>query len=61
MNKKALALFSGGLDSILACRVIQDQNIEVQAVQFITPFFHYELRQRPDYVDYIKKNIIFPL
>jgi hypothetical protein len=56
MNKKALAPFSGGLDSILACRVIQDQNIQVQGVQFVTPFFHYDLLQRRGYVEHIKKK-----
>lgn len=39
----ALALFSGGLDSILACRVVAAQGIAVQAVKFVTPFFDYEL------------------
>ena len=39
----ALALFSGGLDSILACRVIMAQGIAVKAVRFVTPFFGYEL------------------
>lgn len=39
----ALALFSGGLDSILACRVMAAQGIAVQAVRFVTPFFGYEL------------------
>ncbi len=42
MNR-CLALFSGGLDSILACRVIQAQGIDVQAVKFISPFFDYHL------------------
>jgi tRNA-specific 2-thiouridylase len=36
---KGIALFSGGLDSILAARVIQDQGIAVTAVTFETPFF----------------------
>jgi len=36
---KAVALYSGGLDSILACRMVMRQGIEVLAVQFITPFF----------------------
>jgi tRNA-specific 2-thiouridylase len=40
---KALALFSGGLDSILAARLIMDQGIEVEAVQFVTPFFNYHV------------------
>ncbi|WP_432735061.1 tRNA(5-methylaminomethyl-2-thiouridylate) methyltransferase [Maridesulfovibrio sp. FT414] len=37
----ALALFSGGLDSILACRVIQDQGLKVLGLHFVTPFFGY--------------------
>ncbi len=55
-KKRAIALFSGGLDSILACRVIQAQNIDVQAVRFVTPFFHYDLLQRPGYVEHIRKK-----
>jgi len=35
---KALALFSGGLDSILAIKIIQEQNINVEAVFFKLPF-----------------------
>lgn len=34
-----LALFSGGLDSILACRVLQDQGRRVLGLHFVTPFF----------------------
>ncbi len=40
---RALALFSGGLDSILAARLIAAQGIEVLAVKFVTPFFGYEI------------------
>jgi tRNA U34 2-thiouridine synthase MnmA/TrmU len=36
---KALGLFSGGLDSILAVKLIQSQGIEVRLVNFTTPFF----------------------
>lgn len=36
---KALGLFSGGLDSMLACRVLQEQGIEVVAYKFVSPFF----------------------
>ena len=36
---KALALLSGGLDSILAARVIMDQGIGVAGICFVTPFF----------------------
>ena len=36
---KAVALLSGGLDSTLAVKVVQRQGIEVEGVNFITPFF----------------------
>ncbi|MFA4915226.1 MAG: tRNA 4-thiouridine(8) synthase ThiI [Syntrophales bacterium] len=39
MKIKAIALLSGGLDSILAARLILDQGIEVEGVTFETPFF----------------------
>ena len=42
-NVKALALFSGGLDSILATRLVMEQGIEVEALQFVTPFFNYDI------------------
>ncbi|MCQ9208210.1 MAG: hypothetical protein NG712_02395 [Omnitrophica bacterium] len=35
---KAIALLSGGLDSTLAVRVILDQGIEVEALNFFSPF-----------------------
>lgn len=38
-NARALGLFSGGLDSILAAKVLMDQGIDVIAVSFKTPFF----------------------
>jgi tRNA U34 2-thiouridine synthase MnmA/TrmU len=40
LKSKAISLFSGGLDSILAVKVIQDQDIYVQGVTFETPFFN---------------------
>ena len=36
---KALLLFSEGLDSILAGKILKDQGIHVTAVKYITPFF----------------------
>jgi tRNA-specific 2-thiouridylase len=39
MNKKALILFSGGLDSALAAKVMLDQGIDLVALHFYTPFF----------------------
>lgn len=37
MNKHGLLLFSGGLDSIIAARVLTDQNISLTALHFILP------------------------
>ena len=54
---KALSLFSGGLDSILAARVVMAQGIEVVAVKFVTPFFNYEILDDVDgYVAEVKKK-----
>lgn len=39
MQRRAIALFSGGLDSTLAIRLMQDQGIQVHAVHFTSPFF----------------------
>ena len=36
---KALGLFSGGLDSVLACKLLMEQGIEILGVCFISPFF----------------------
>lgn len=46
MKAKALSLLSGGLDSILAVRVILDQEIEVTGISFVTPFFNASRSQR---------------
>lgn len=43
---KAISLFSGGLDSILATRLVMDLGVEVTALTFVTPFFGYELLTR---------------
>ena len=44
----ALGLFSGGLDSILACRIVADQGVRVRALKFVTPFFDHELLGREE-------------
>ena len=36
---KAIALFSGGLDSIVSVKLIEEQGIEVLGLTFRTPFF----------------------
>ena len=45
---RALALFSGGLDSMLAARLVMEQGVEVLALHFITPFFGYKSKGRED-------------
>lgn len=45
---RAISLFSGGLDSICATRLVMEQDIEVIAVKFVTPFFGYEILGDPD-------------
>ena len=35
---KALVLLSGGLDSMLATRLVANQDVDVEAVHFVTPF-----------------------
>jgi len=39
LKVKGLAVFSGGLDSIIAVKVVQDQGIDVLGITFETPFF----------------------
>jgi hypothetical protein len=45
-NYRTVALFSGGLDSILAVRLMQEQGWEVICLHFFSPFFG-----RPDLAD----------
>lgn len=53
----ALALFSGGLDSILSCRLVASQGIRVQAIKFVSPFFDYSLLEnRENYVAEIRNS-----
>jgi tRNA-uridine 2-sulfurtransferase len=47
-KKKAVALYSGGLDSILAIKIILEQNINVIGVQFKTPFIE---EKQNDYIE----------
>ena len=45
MQIKALALVSGGLDSLLAAKLIKDQGVKVIAIHFKTPFCKADLAQ----------------
>lgn len=46
MKVRALGLMSGGLDSMLAVRVLLDQKIEMTGITFQTPFFGPEGAQK---------------
>ena len=39
MSVDAIVLFSGGLDSILAAKVLEEQGLEVLCLHCISPFF----------------------
>lgn len=51
MNKKkkkikAIALLSGGLDSILAVRILQEQGVEITGLAFVSYFFDSKLAEK---------------
>ncbi len=53
----ALSLFSGGLDSILATRLVMEQGIKVYAIKFVAPFFNYDiLRDKDKYIRETKEK-----
>jgi tRNA-specific 2-thiouridylase len=54
---KALALLSGGLDSIVATKLVLDQGIEVVALNFILPF----AVEKEDYAGEVAKRFGIPL
>ncbi len=45
-KRRALALFSGGLDSSLAIKLVQEQGVEVKALHFYTGFCITEFKRR---------------
>jgi hypothetical protein len=48
MKKRCIALYSGGLDSILAIKILQDQGIDVIPLYFCTPFFGVNVLRKPE-------------
>ena len=59
---QVVALFSQGLDSILAIKIIQLQGLKVQAIKFITPFFGYDIKGRePEFCDKVKNSYAIDL
>ncbi|MBT0158587.1 hypothetical protein G4O51_01225 [Candidatus Bathyarchaeota archaeon A05DMB-2] len=60
MRVKAICMFSGGLDSTLAAKLILDQGIEVEAVHFVSPFSVHE-KGKDDIVAETAKQLGIPL
>lgn len=54
---KAISLLSGGLDSILATRVVADQGVDVLALQFISPFFGASKRGKEEELEAFYRDI----
>ncbi len=60
MNKKALVVFSGGLDSMLVIHLLQKQGFDITALTFETPFFTAKKAQKATQIlgiEHIIKNI----
>jgi tRNA U34 2-thiouridine synthase MnmA/TrmU len=61
-NPQAVALFSRGLDSILAVKILQQQHLAIQGVFFTTPFFNTGIRgQENEFIAKIAKDYGIPL
>jgi len=58
MSTKALVLFSGGLDSILAVKVLEDQGIRTDAICFVSNFFSSEKAEQIAQENNIKLHVI---
>ena len=39
--RKALALISGGLDSMLATKLVMEQGVHVEGINFFTPLYQW--------------------
>ena len=60
MNKKAVALLSGGLDSILAVRLMREQGIEILAVNYHIDFAACNAREGEDLASRAAKTLNVP-
>ncbi len=61
-HPQAVALFSRGLDSILAVKILQRQGIAVQGILFMTPFFNAGIREREnDFITAVNRDYDIPL
>jgi len=57
MKKKAVVLFSGGLDSILAAKIIMDQDIEVLGINFSMEFVSKDVEKHKKRIKEIANSI----
>jgi tRNA-uridine 2-sulfurtransferase len=48
--RRCISLYSGGLDSILVVKMLQEQGVEVIPLHFCTPFFDFQGLRAPDTV-----------
>jgi tRNA-uridine 2-sulfurtransferase len=48
MPKRCIALYSGGLDSILTIKIMEEQGIDVIPLYFCTPFFGFDALRDPE-------------
>ncbi len=55
MTKKAIVMFSGGLDSRLAVKIMQEQDFEILALFFKLPFIA-PCRENDSNLDFLKKQ-----
>ncbi|MCD6117506.1 7-cyano-7-deazaguanine synthase [bacterium] len=58
---KAVALISGGLDSILAAKIIKDQGIDVLGLSFTFKFDSVKHGSRKNYLEKVEKELNIPI
>ncbi len=59
---KAIALISGGLDSLLAAKLIQEQGVDIIPINFQTPFYQRAKKcAQPDKFERISKALNTPI
>ena len=61
MNKKGLLLLSGGLDSILAGKLMLEQGIELHALHFSSTFGEFKSKNGNEAVIRRAENLKIPL
>jgi len=57
-KNKVIVLFSGGLDSLLVIKILQEQGLEIEAIQFKLPFGCKSCKDEKEKGDFIRKERI---